>query len=65
MCVFISVKGFSAGLKGRSNDLNGPSANDDLNWPSVDLKRVSVSLKGLLADLGLFWLKSLPTEKAI
>ena len=61
----ISVKGFAAGLKGRSDDLNGPSTNDDLNWSSVDLKKVSVSLKGLLANLDLFWPKSLPPAKAI
>ena len=59
-----SLKRFSVGLKGRSDDINGLSVNDDLNGSSVDLKRPSVSLKGLLAYMGLRWPKGGRSEKA-
>ena len=41
----IGKKGFSVVLEGRSDDLNGLSVDDYLNWPTVDMKRPSVGLK--------------------
>ena len=51
---FNSLKGFSVGLKCRSDDQNGHSVNDDLNEPSVDLKISSVQTCNTVAAEGIF-----------
>ena len=61
---FVGLKVLSIGLNVCSDDLNGLFVDDCLNGPSFDMKRPSIGLKELLADLGPLTTKSCQAEKA-